>query len=87
MALAPASSRCSRWSADSARYWAASAAPLLVRQLLGVEPDAEAVVRGGLEQALDLVRGEGDGVAEGVDAGRELGLAASGISLSTISLT
>ena len=28
--------------------------PVLVRQLLGVEADAQAVVRGGLEQALDL---------------------------------
>ena len=44
---------------------------MLVRQLLGVEADAKAVVRGGLEQPLDLVRREGDRVAKGVDAGRE----------------
>ena len=40
---------------------------LAVRQLLGVEADAKAVLRGGLEQALDLLRGEGDGVAISVD--------------------
>ena len=50
---------------------------VLVRQLLGVEPDAQAVVRGGLEQALDLLRGEGDGVAKGVDAGGKAGLGGS----------
>ena len=44
---------------------------VLVRQLLGVKPDAQAVVRRGLEQPLDLVGREGDGFAECVDAGRE----------------
>ena len=44
---------------------------LLVRQLLGVEADPEAMMGGGLEQPLDLLRGEGDGVAKGIDAGRD----------------
>jgi len=43
---------------------------MLVRQLLGVKADAQAMVSGGLEQTLDLVRREGDGVAIGVDTGR-----------------
>ena len=47
--------------------------PVLVRQLLGVEADAKAVVRCGLEQALDLLRREGDGIAKGVDAGGKAG--------------
>ena len=44
---------------------------MLVRELLGVEADAQAVVRGGLEDALDLFGSEGDGFAKGVDAGRD----------------
>src|SRR5438034_10887205 len=45
---------------------------MLVRQLLGVKADAEAMHGRSLEQALDLVRSEGDGVAKGIDTGREL---------------
>ena len=44
---------------------------VLVGQLLGVEPDAQAMMGGGLEQALNLVGRERDGLAKGVDAGRE----------------
>ena len=44
---------------------------VLVRQLLGMKPHAQAVVRRRLEQPLDLVGREGDRVAEGIDAGRD----------------
>jgi len=44
---------------------------VLVRQLLGVEADAKAVVRRRLEQAFDLFGRERDRLAEGVDAGRQ----------------
>ena len=44
---------------------------VLVRQLLGVEPDAQAVMRRRLEHPLDLFRREGDRLAKSVDAGRE----------------
>src|SRR4051794_33958832 len=43
--------------------------PLLVGQLLGMEPDAQAMVGGGLEQPLDLFRSESYRIAKSVDAG------------------
>ena len=42
---------------------------MLVRQLLGVKAHPEAMFRGRLEQAIDLLGGEGDRLAECVDAG------------------
>ena len=44
---------------------------LLVRQLLRVEADRKAVGARGGEHAFDLLAGEGDGFAEGIDAGGE----------------
>ena len=44
----------------------------LVGQLLGVQADAEAMGARGGEGALDLGGREGDGLAKGVDAGRQL---------------
>ena len=44
---------------------------MLVRQLLGMEPHAKAMMRGGLEHALDFVGREGDRLTEGIDAGGE----------------
>src|SRR5690348_7497093 len=42
---------------------------MLVRELLCVQANPEAVMGGGLEQALDLVRRERDRLAKSVDAG------------------
>ena len=59
----------------------------LVGELLGMELDPEAVLAGRAEQALDLVRGESDGVAERIDAGRQPALAMAGIISSTTIVT
>src|SRR5438094_576231 len=44
---------------------------VLVGELLSVDLYSEAMVCRGLEQAADLIRGEGDPLAKGVDAGRQ----------------
>ena len=44
---------------------------MLVRQLLGVQANPQAMMRRGLEQALRLLGREGDRVAKGIDARRE----------------
>ena len=60
---------------------------LLVRQLLGMEPNPKAVVRRRLEQPLDLVGREGDRSQKASTLVAMPCLAAAGISLSTISPT
>ena len=54
---------------------------MLVRQLLGVEPDAEAMMRGSLEQPLHLVPRERDRIAIGVNACRNALLGRGGNEL------
>src|SRR5690242_17988195 len=54
---------------------------VLIRQLLGVEPHAQTMVRGGLEEALDLLRREGDGFTKGINAGGDALLRGGGNEL------
>ena len=81
MAFAPASSRCSRWSADSARYCAASAAPCWFDNCSAWRRTRRPWCAAALNSALDLVGREGDGVAKGVDAGRDALLGGRGDQL------
>ena len=54
---------------------------VLVRQLFGMKAHSKSAVRGRLEQALDLIRSEGDVLAKGVDTLRDALLCGGGNKL------
>ena len=73
IAATPASSRCSRWSADSALKRAASAAPPRLLSCSAWSLTRRPCSVAASNSALDLVRREGDALAKGIDAGGQAG--------------